>query len=270
MMLELKRPIAFFDLEATGTDVAKDRIIEIFILKVFPDGTEQTFHSLVNPQQPLKKEVIELTGLTDEQLAQAPTFDEIADRVYDFIKDCDLAGFNSNRFDVPLLVEEFLRVGINFDPSTRNMVDVQVIYHKMERRDLSAAYKFYCGKELKEAHSAEADTRATYEILLKQIEHYSDTLDNKIEKLAEFSVYDNEKKKLDFAGFIVYDDSGEPIFNFGKYKGKKVKEIFKKEPQYFDWMMKSNFPLYTKKVIEGIMLSLTFDNVQIGKRKLKN
>ncbi len=268
MKLKLKRPIAFFDLETTGTNVSKDRIIQIYILKVHPNGKEEGLGYLVNPQQPISKEVTELTGISDEDVQDKPTFKEIAQEIYDFIKDCDLAGFNSNRFDIPLLTEEFLRAGIDFDPSRRKMVDVQVIFHKMEKRDLSAAYKFYCGKDLDNAHSAEADTRATYEILKKQLEKYADKLENDIDKLAEFSTYDNMGQKADLAGYIVYNDKKEPVINFGKFKGQRVIDVLKKEPGYFDWIMKSDFPLYTKKVFETIKLSMKFDNIKLGKRKI--
>ncbi len=269
MKLKLTRPLAFFDLETTGTNIAKDRIIQIFILKVHPNGKEESLSYLVNPERPIPKDVSKLTGITDEDVKDAPTFKEIADEIYDFIKNADLAGFNSNRFDIPILVEEFLRAGINFDPSARKAVDVQVIFHKMEKRDLSAAYKFYCDKDLVDAHSAEADTRATYEILQKQLERYPDKLENNIDKLAEFSVYDNERGKVDFAGYIVYDKDGDPAINFGKHKGKKVVDVLRQEPNYFDWMMRSDFPLYTKKVMETIYLSMNFDNVQLGKRNIK-
>ena len=268
MKLKLKRPIAFFDLETTGVNVTKDRIIQIYILKIHPDGEEEGLGYLINPEQPISKEVTQLTGISNEDVKDAPTFRDVAQEIYDFIKDCDLAGFNSNRFDIPLLTEEFLRAGINFDPADRNMVDVQVIFHKMEKRDLSAAYKFYVGKELTDAHSAEADTRATYEILKKQLEKYADQLENDIEKLSQFSTYDNVGRKADLAGYIVYNENGEPVINFGKFKGQRVVDVFEKEPGYFDWIMRSDFPLYTKKVFEAIRLSMKFGNTSVGKRKI--
>ncbi len=268
MKLNLKRPIVFFDLETTGTNIAKDRIIEIFILKVYPNGKEETLRYLVNPEMPISKEVTRLTGISNEDVKDKPTFKQIANEIFEFIKDADLAGFNSNRFDIPLLVEELLRAGISYDPSEKNKIDVQVIFHKKEKRDLSAAYKFYCGKELTDAHSAEADTRATYEVLLKQLEKYDD-LENDIDKLAEFSVYDNEKHKADFAGYIVYNDKNEAIINFGKHRGKKVIDVFREEPGYFDWIMRSDFPLYTKKVFQALYLSQNNRlNPQLGKKKL--
>ena len=268
MKLNLKRPIAFFDLETTGTNVTKDRIIQIYILKIHPSGKEETLGYFINPERPISKEVTQLTGISDDDVKDAPTFKEVAPKIYEFIKDCDLGGFNSNRFDIPLLTEEFLRAGIDFDPSNRNMIDVQVIFHKMEKRDLSAAYKFYVGKELEDAHSAEADTRATYEVLLKQLERYSDKLKNNVESLSEFSTYDNQGRKADLAGYIVYNDKGEPIINFGKFKGERVVDVFQKEPGYFEWIMRSEFPLYTKKVFEAIRLKMKFDNTSIGKRRI--
>ena len=266
MKLNLKRPIVFFDLETTGTNINKDRIVEISILKIHPNHKEELVTYRVNPGMPIPKEASAVHGIYDEDVKDAPTFKEIAKEIYDFIDGCDLAGFNSNRFDIPMLVEEFLRAGVNFDPSNRRMVDVQVIYHKMEQRTLSAAYKFYCGKDLENAHSAEDDTRATYEILEKQLEKYSEVLENDIEKLAEFS--QQGKKKLDFAGHIVYDDNGTPVFNFGKYKGKPVTEVLEKDPGYFGWIMNADFPLYTKKVLEAIKLSMKFDNVKLNERKI--
>ena len=268
MKLKLKRPIAFFDLETTGTNISKDRIIQIYIIKIHPNGKEESLGYLINPQQPISEEITKITGITNEDVKDAPTFKEVAQEIFDFIKDCDLAGFNSNRFDIPLLTEEFLRAGIDFDPAKRKMVDVQVIFHKMEKRDLSAAYKFYVGKELKNAHSAEADTRATYEILLKQLEKYSDSLENDIDKLHKFSTYDTLGNKVDLAGFVVYDKNNEPIINFGKFKGQRVEDVFKKEPGYFDWIMRSNFPLYTKKVFEAIILKIKFGNASLGNKKI--
>ncbi len=268
MKLRLKRPIAFFDLETTGTNIVKDRIIQIYILKIYPNGKEQSLSYLINPEIPISKEVTELTGISNEDVADKPTFKQVAREIYDFIRDADLAGFNSNRFDIPLLVEEFLRAGIDFDPTKKRKIDVQVIFHKMEKRDLSAAYKFYCGKDLTGAHSAEADTRATYEVLLKQLEKYQDQLENDIEKLAEFSVYDNEKNKVDFAGFVVYNEQGEPVINFGKHRGKRVVDVFREEPGYFDWIMRSDFPLYTKKVFEAIYLSQAFKDIKLGNKKI--
>ncbi len=262
MNLKLKRPLCFFDLETTGIDVSKDRIIEISVLKVYPDGKELTYTRRINPQMPISARAQEITGISDEDLKDCPTFEEIAQEVADFMKDCDLAGFNSNKFDIPILMEEFLRAGINFDLSKRKFIDVQVIFHKKEQRTLSAAYKFYCNKDLENAHSAEADTRATYEILLKQIERYEDIGDT-VEQLSEYSA---RTKYIDFAGRIIKGDDDEPVFNFGKYKGQKVKEVLKKDPYYFDWMMNADFPLYTKKVLEEIYMEMKLEQSDLFKK----
>lgn len=250
MELQLKRPICFFDLEATGTSVTKDRIVEISILKIFPNGNKESRTWLVNPQVEISEEVIAIHGITNEKVANEPTFNELAHRILDMIKDADLAGYNSNRYDIPLLVEEFLRAGIDFDMGKRVAVDIQNIFHKKEQRTLSAAYKFYCGKDLENAHSAEADTEATYEILKSQLDRYDD-LDNDMEFLADFS---NRFKAADFAGFIIYDENGIECFSFGKYKGQSVEQVLERDPGYFGWVQKADFPLYTKKVLTAIKL----------------
>ncbi len=253
MKLNLKRPLAFFDLETTGLNIVKDRIIEIAIMKIHPDGKEEMYRRLVNPTIPISKEASEITGITDDDVKEMPTFAEIANEVAKFIENCDLAGFNSNKFDLPMLAEELLRTDVDFDLSKRKMIDVQVIFHKKEQRTLSAAYQFYCDKNLENAHSADADTIATYEVLKAQIEKYED-LENDVEKLAEFS---SHTKNLDFVGRIVKNNEGKAIFNFGKHKGKLVTEVFKKEPAYYSWMMNADFPLYTKKILTKIKLSMS-------------
>ncbi len=263
MQLNLTRPIAFFDLETTGTNVVRDRIVEISIYKILPGGHAESLTKLINPTIPIPGEVSAIHGIKDEDVADAPTFAQLAPTLEGFFKNCDLAGYNSNKFDVPMLIEEFLRCGIQFDVKKRRLVDVQNIFHKMEPRTLRAAYKFYCGKDLIDAHEAEADTRATYEILLAQIKRYegveyedrdgrvTQPVRNDIEALYEFSY---NHSNADLVGHIGYNKEGKEIFKFGKYKGRLVEEIFKKEPQYFDWMMKADFPLSTKNVIQSIIL----------------
>lgn len=250
MELALKRPLCFFDLETTGVHVAKDRIVEISILKVFPNGNKESKTWLVNPEMPIPPETTAVHGITDERVANEPTFKQLSSTIYDMIKGSDLAGFNSDRFDIPLLAEEMLRAGIDVDFKKQLTIDVQTIYHKMEKRTLSAAYAFYCGKDLENAHSAEADTTATYEVLKAQIEKY-DELENDISKLSDFST---RRKSIDFAGFILADADGDPSFSFGKHKGRKVVDVLKREPGYFGWLLDADFPLYTKKVLTAIQL----------------
>lgn len=250
MKLNLKRPLVFFDLETTGVDTAKDRIVEISMVKVMPDGEEIVRTRLINPQMHIPEDATAIHGITDEDVKEQPTFAQIAKSLYKFIEGCDFGGFNSNRFDLPMLVEEFLRAGVDVDFKSRKFIDVQNIFHKMEQRTLVAAYKFYCDKDLTDAHSAEADTRATYEVLKAQLDRYSE-LQNDVTALAEFSA---RGETADYAGRIGYNDKGEEVFNFGKYKGVKVSEVFQREPSYYDWMMKGDFPLYTKKVITEIRL----------------
>lgn len=250
MELSLKRPICFFDLEATGTSVTQDRIVEISILKVFPNGNKESKTWLVNPGMQMSDEVIAIHGISNEKVANEPGFKELAHRVLDMIKDSDLAGYNSNRYDIPLLAEEFLRAGIDFEMGKRVAIDVQNIFHKMEQRTLSAAYKFYCEKELINAHSAEADTMATYEILKSQLDRYED-LDNDMPSLAEFS---NRFRAADFAGFIIFNDDDVECFSFGKYKNQAVAEVLQKDPGYYGWIQNADFPLYTKKVLTAIKL----------------
>ena len=248
MELKLTKPIVFFDLETTGINIAKDRIVEISILKVFPNGNKESKTWLVNPEMEIPKEVIAIHGITNEKVVTEPTFKELAQEISKLIEGCDLAGFNSNRFDIPLLAEEMLRAEINFDMENKVAVDVQVIFHKKEQRTLSAAYQFYCGKNLENAHSAEADTIATYEILKAQLDKYDD-LENDIKFLNEYSL---QKKRADFAGFITFDDDDNEIFTFGKYRGKKVIEILEKDKGYYSWIQNADFPLYTKKVLSEI------------------
>ncbi len=250
MQLNLTKPICFFDLETTGINISKDRIVEISILKVHPDGKEDTKTWLVNPEMLIPAEVIAIHGISDADVADKPTFKELSKEIYNMIKDADLGGFNSNRFDIPLLAEELLRADIDFDMKNSQSVDVQTIFHKMEQRTLSAAYKFYCDKNLDDAHSAEADTKATYEVLKAQLDRYED-LENDTKFLAEFS---SHKKFADFAGFLVFNKQDEECFSFGKHKGKRVVDVMDQEPGYFGWLLNADFPLYTKKVLTAIKL----------------
>ncbi len=253
MKLNLKRPLAFFDLETTGLDIANDKIIEISILKISPDGKEETYTRRINPQIPISEEASKITGITDEDVKDMPTFDDVGKEIYKFLENCDLAGYNSNKFDIPMLAEELLRAGISVDFSKKRTIDVQVIFHKKEQRTLAAAYEFYCNKKLENAHSAEADTYATYEILRGQLKMYED-LENDVDFLSKFSAH---SRNLDFAGRIVLNNDNQPVFNFGKYKGKLVVDVFKKDTGYYGWILKANFPLYTKQVLTKIKLSMT-------------
>lgn len=251
MNLNLTKPLAFFDLETTGLNIASDRIIEISIVKINIDGTKEVKTKLINPTIPISPESTAIHGISDDDVKNEPSFKQISKELAKFLEGCDLAGFNSNRFDVPMLVEEFLRADVDFDISKRKLVDVQNIFHKMEQRTLSAAYKFYCNNELVNAHSAEADTTATFEILEAQLSKYKD-LKNDVGFLSEFTKMNNN---VDLIGRIVYDESNVEVFNFGKHKGKSVKEVLEKEPSYYHWMMNGDFPLYTKKVLTKIKLS---------------
>ena len=250
MKLNLKRPIVFFDLETTGVDTSKDRIVEISMIKVMPDGSKDVKTRRVNPEMPIPAEATAVHGITDEDVKNEPTFRQLAKSLAQFIQGCDFGGFNSNRFDLPLLVEEFLRVGVDVDLKRRKFVDVQNIFHKKEQRTLVAAYKFYCDKDLTDAHSAAADTMATYEVLCAQLDRYDD-LENDIDFLTEFS---EREKAVDYAGRIVYNEQGVEVFSFGKYRGQSVEEVFRREPSYYAWMMKGDSPLYTKKVITEIRM----------------
>jgi len=251
MRLHLKNPIIFFDLETTGINIAADRIVEISYLKVDLNGNESSKTLRLNPEMPIPEKVIAIHGISNEDVKDAPTFNEVAKSLARDFEGCDLGGYNSVRFDIPLLAEEFLRAGVDIDLKRRKFVDAQVIFMKMEPRTLSAAYKFFVNKELENAHSAEADTRATYEVLQAQLDHYPN-LENDIGKLAEFSAH---TRNVDFAGRIVYNEEDVEVFNFGKYKGTPVSEVLDRDPGYYGWMMKGDFPLYTKKVLTSIKLS---------------
>jgi len=247
-MLQLTRPIAFIDLETTGVSLSTDRIVEIAIIKLLPDGSRQVKRKLINPEMPIPKASSDIHGISDDMVKDAPTFKQVANEVKMFIDGCDLGGYNSNRFDIPILMEEFLRVGLDVDLSKRKMVDVQHIFYTMEPRTLSAAYKFFCEKELVDAHSAEADVSATIDVFLAQLEKYK-KLGNTVESVLGVI---GEEKIVDYARRFGYDDKGVEIFNFGKYKGKAVSEILKAEPQYYDWMMRGDFPLHTKQKLTEI------------------
>lgn len=247
-MLELKHPIAFIDLETTGVSLSNDRIVEIAIIKLLPDGTKQVKRKLINPLMPIPKSSSDIHGITDEMVKDAPTFKQVANEVKMFIDNCDLGGYNSNRFDIPILMEEFLRVGIDVDLSKRKMVDVQHIFYTMEPRTLSAAYKFFCGKELVDAHSAEADVSATIDVFISQLQRYPQ-LGNSVESVLGVI---GEDKIVDYARRFSFDDKGVEVFNFGKYKGRSVADVLKAEPQYYDWMMKGDFPLHTKQKLTEI------------------
>ncbi len=250
MELLLKNPLIFFDLETTGINIASDRIVEISWLKIHPDGRESVHTQLVNPTIPIDPSASAIHGITDEDVKDQPTFSEMAKSLANEFEGCDFAGYNSNKFDIPLLAEEFLRAGVDFDIRKRKFIDVQVIFHKMEQRTLAAAYRFYCKRELDDAHSAEADARATYEILKAQLDHYEE-LQNDVDYLSAFSA---QHKAVDLAGRIVYNEKDIEVFNFGKYKGEPVEEVLKKDPGYFGWILNGDFPMYTKKVLTNIRL----------------
>lgn len=249
MNLKLTKPLVFFDLETTGINIGTDRIVEIAILKLHPNGNKESYTWLVNPEIEIPAEATAVHGITNEQVVTEPTFKELAPKIDALIKDCDLAGFNSNRFDIPLLAEELMRAGIDFDMDNRKAIDVQVIYHKKEQRNLSAGYEFYCGKKLEDAHSASADTQATYEILEAQVAKYED-VGTTVDELSEYS---SHKQRADFAGFILMNDDNKEIFSFGKYKGMLVEDVLQENPGYFAWIQNADFPLYTKKVLRTIM-----------------
>ena len=253
MQLNLRNPLVFFDLETTGINIVKDRIVEISYVKVFPNGKEETKTRRINPGMPIPPESTAIHGITDEDVKDCPTFKEIAKSLATQIEGCDLAGYNSNRFDIPMLAEEFLRAGVDIDMSKRKFVDVQVIFHKMEQRTLTAAYKFYCGRNLEDAHTAEADTRATYEVLMAQLDRYPEELQNDMSFLADYSSYN---KNVDFAGRMVYDDNGVEVFNFGKYKGQSVSEVLKKDPGYYSWILQGDFARNTKQILTQIRLDM--------------
>ena len=248
MPLQLKRPLVFIDLETTGMNLSTDRIVEIAIIKVMPDGSKTVKRKILNPQMPISKSSSAIHGITDEKVKDAPTFRQVANELKQFIDDADFSGYNSNRFDIPLLMEEFLRAGITIDMTHRRMLDVQHIFHMMEKRTLGAAYKFYCEKELQDAHSAEADAIATWEILEAQLTRY-EHLGNTLDTILQFT---GEEKFVDFARRFIMDNDVE-VFNFGKHKGRPVCEVLKAEPQYYDWMMKGDFSLHTKQKLTEIL-----------------
>lgn len=248
MNLNLKRPIAFFDLETTGLNISQDKILEISILKINPDQSEESLTLKINPEMDIPEESTAIHGITNEDVKDCPTFAEVAERIKTFIGEADLAGYNSNKFDIPFLIEQFLRHEVEFTMEGRKFVDVQTIFHKKEQRTLEAALRFYCDKELIDAHSAEADTRATYDVLKAQIEQYED-VENDIDFLCEFSQA-GKYKKIDFVGRLAVNENGEVIYNFGKHAGKTLKEVFDKEPGYHRWMIDNDFPLYTKQILK--------------------
>lgn len=250
MQLNLKNPLVFFDLETTGIDIAKDRIVEISMVKVMPNGEEIVKTRRINPGMPIPPESTAIHGITDEDVKDCPKFKEIAKSLAAQIEGCDLAGFNSNRFDIPMLAEEFLRAGVDVDLNRRKFIDVQTIFHKMEQRNLTAAYKFYCNKDLANAHSAEADTMATYKVLKAQLDRYPE-LENDVNFLSKYSSFTNN---VDFAGRMVYNEKGQEVINFGKYKGRVVEEVLKSDPSYYAWIMNGDFPLNTKKMLTEIRL----------------
>lgn len=254
MNLNLKNPIVFFDLETTGTNINSDRIVEICYLKVYPNGNEEAKTLRINPEMHIPESSTAIHGIHDEDVVNCPTFKEVAKDIARDIEGCDLAGFNSNRFDIPVLAEEFLRASVDIDMMKRKFIDVQVIYHKLEQRTLSAAYKFYCKKNLDDAHTAEADTRATYEVLKAQLDTYPEVLRNDISFLSDYSSF---TKNVDFAGRMIYDENGKEVFNFGKYKGVPVSEVLQKDPGYYGWMLNGDFTLNTKNVLTKIRLRET-------------
>src|SRR5215212_11427271 len=248
MPLQLNKPLAVIDLETTGTNLGKDRIIEIAIVKLLPDGNQIVKRKIINPQMPIPKSVTDLHGITDDMVKEAPVFKQVAHELKQVLDGCDLAGYNSNRFDIPMLMEEFLRSGVEFEMKNRKLVDVQKIFHLMEQRTLSAAYKFYCNKSLDNAHSAEIDAVATLEILNAQLERYPQ-LGNSVDSIVKQVGEDNI---IDFARRFIYDDKGKEVFNFGKHKGRPIADVLKAEPQYYDWMMKGEFPMNTKQKLTEI------------------
>ncbi len=250
MQLNLKNPLIFFDLETTGISIINDRIVEISYLKVYPNGDEESKTRRINPEIPIPPQATAIHGITDEDVRNCPTFKAVAKSLAAQMEGSDLAGYNSNRFDIPLLAEEFLRAGVDLDLMKRKFIDVQTIFHKKEQRTLSAAYKFYCDKELEDAHSAEADTKATYEVLKSQLDRYPD-LENNIHFLSEYSCFTNN---VDFAGRLVYDENMREVINFGRYKGQIASEVLKNDPGYYGWIMQGDFPLHTKRAFTNIKL----------------
>jgi DNA polymerase-3 subunit epsilon len=248
-MLQLIRPIAFLDLETTGVNLSTDRIVEIAIIKINPDQSRVVKRKLINPEMTIPQQSIDIHGITNKMVKDAPTFKQAGNEIKQFLDNCDLGGYNSNRFDIPMLMEEFLRAGMDVDLSSRRMIDVQHIFYTMEPRTLTAAYRFYCQKELENAHSAEADVDATIDVLMSQVERYQQ-LGNSVDSILQTI---GEEKIVDYARRFSFDDKGVEVFNFGKYKGRSVQEVLKSEPQYYDWMMRGDFPLHTKQKLTEIM-----------------
>lgn len=265
MELQLQKPLAFFDLETTGINIAADRIVQVAVLKIHPDDSKEELDQLIDPEMPIPEETTLIHGISDADIAGMPTFSQFAPQLKDFLADCDMAGYNSIRFDIPFLVEEFLRAGVDFDLKDRKIIDVQNIFHKMEPRTLKAAYRYYCGKDLEMAHNAAADSLATYEVLKAQLDMYDGReyideegmatvpVKNDVNALHSFSFY---TRNVDLVGHIIFNDKQQEVFNFGKYRGRPVEEVFRKEPAYYDWMMKSKFPMSTKKVISAIKMRI--------------
>lgn len=263
MMLNLSKPLIIFDLETTGLNLVTDRIVEYSLLKVLPDGSKEVRTQLINPGMPIPPESTRIHGISDEDVADKPLFKDMAAQLYSYIGNADLAGYNSNKFDIPFIIEEFLKAGIDFSLKGRRLIDVQNIFHKMEPRTLKAAYKFYCGRDIENAHSAEADMLATYEVLLAQIQKYADTpytdhngkesipIKNDMQALYEFTF---NKRNADIVGHIVFNEKNQETFNFGKYKGKVVEEVFKTDLSYYDWIQRSAFPELTKRLVQTIKL----------------
>jgi DNA polymerase-3 subunit epsilon len=251
MWINIKRPLVFFDLETTGTSLSVDRIVEIFYIKLYPDESTEEKRYLLNPKMPINPLATAIHGYSDEDVKDCPTFLDVAKELAITFKDCDFAGFNSNKFDYPILVEEFLRVGVEFESDKRMFIDAMRIFHSMEPRNLTAAYKFYCGKELINAHSAKADVMATFEIIKAQVDRYKETLENSIDKLHDFS---GQSDSADLAGRIKFNKDKKEIFAFGKHKDKLVSEVFEKEPSYYDWIMNADFSMDTKRVLSKIRL----------------
>ncbi|MDR1460005.1 MAG: 3'-5' exonuclease [Bacteroidales bacterium] len=271
MKLNLTKPLVFFDIESTGLNIGTDKIVEICLLKVMPDNTTIIKTERINPQIPIPEQVSELHGIYDKDVADKPTFAELANAIRDFIKGCDLAGYNLLKFDVPLLVEEFLRIGMDINLKGVRIVDIQNIFHRMEPRNLRAAYKFYCNEDLVNAHTAEADTIATFKILEAQLSRYENTvmIDVNHQKsipvkndVAALSAFFITNKNVDFAGHLVFDKEDKVLFNFGKHKGIAVEQVFAKEPSYYDWMMRADFPLYTKKIIHSLRVKMLSDKLE--------
>ncbi len=267
MKLELTRPLAVFDLETTGTNITSDRIVEIAIIKIYPDGSEEHYCKRINPTISIPAEISEIHGIYDKDVADLPTFSQLANEIVEFIGDADLAGYNSNKFDIPVLAEELLRANINFDVADRHFVDVQNIFHKMEQRTLAAAYQFYCSQNIENAHSAIYDAKATWEVFKAQLEKY-DNLNGDIQFLSEFSRANNYQF-LDFAGRLAINEKGEAIYNFGKHKGKTIKDVMNLEPGYYGWMLDADFPLYTKNCLRKEMEKIKAEKEALKKESEK-